>query len=113
DRAGHRVKHRRVSAGRRVDDADLEGDLEADERPEKTREHEVPVLDPGDADAGLPGPELVAAGGDRMQPPPGPGEQDGEDGRQDDGPGDLGPRKLADPVTDTLHVFRDALLLRV
>ena len=72
-------------------------DLEADERPEQAGEHEVPVLiratlTPASlAPSWLPPVATVCS-------PPGPGEQDLEDGREDDREGDLGRRVLADPL---------------
>ena len=100
DRRGHRVEHRLVAAGARVDHAGLEGDLQADERAEHAGDHEVAVLDPGDVDACLAGAELVAASRDRVQPPPGPGEDDVEDRHQANGPDDLGVGVAADPLAD-------------
>src|SRR6201999_2183048 len=91
----------------------LEGHLQADERAEQAGEHEVAVLDPVDLDARLLGPEQVAGRRDRVQAPPGPGQQDVPEYDDDDGPDDLGPLAGADPVPDADHGLRDGHRLGV
>src|SRR5207344_551051 len=59
------------------------------ETAEHAAEHEVADLDPADVDAALPRAEQVAAGCDRVDPPPRPDEHDLEDDYDEQRPPEL------------------------
>src|SRR3984957_7869111 len=112
DRAGYAHEHHRELAGAGVDDVVLEGFQDPGERPERAAHHEVADFDPVDLDARFPRAEQVAAHRDRVQAPPGPGQQDVEEQDEDAGPDDLRPRLAAEPAADAHRLSRQVDLLR-
>src|SRR6185312_12022323 len=109
--AGQGDEDHRELAGARVDDVVLEGFQDPGHRAEPGAHHEVADLDPVDLDTGFPRAEQVAADRDRVQAPPGPGQDHLKDQDEDGSPDDLRPRLAAEPATQAQRLGRQVDLL--
>src|SRR4029450_10889424 len=64
--------------------------------------HEVADFEAAGPDPGLGGAQRVAADGDRVQAPAGPGQQQVEGGHDQQAPAQMGPVRVPEPVPDGL-----------
>src|SRR5207247_6214838 len=89
----------------RIDGCDAEPLQDTREATEDAAQHEVADLDPVDVDAGLAGPEQVAASRDRVQAPFSKGEHNLHHNNDSDGPDDLRVRAVAKHLVESPHIW--------